>query len=99
MQTLLQRTVELLRVLVAHGQREVEVLLGTCAAVNAAVDVGTDEEPKELLDPECVLMRGLNCIKQLSAELLHIMLLEGLCLSPLEAPQEVACMPRLSLRL
>lgn len=73
--------------MVPDGQGQIQVLLRSGTAMGAAVDVGADEEAEELLDPEGVLMRGLYRIKQFPAELLHIVLLEGLRFRPLKTPE------------
>lgn len=65
----------------------------------SAVDVRADQESKQFLYPEGILVRGFDRIEQFSAKLLDVMLLKGLRIVPLEAPQQILGMTRLSFRL
>ena len=58
--------------------------------MGAAVDIGANDEAEKFLDPKGVLMGKLDRIEQFTAELLDIVLLEGLRFGPLEASQEIA---------
>ena len=67
--------------------------------MRAAINIRTNEEPEKFLNPKGILMGNLNCIEKLSTELLHIVLLESLCLRPLEASQQITSEARLRLCL
>lgn len=65
----------------------------------SAINVRADQESKQFLNPEGILVRGFDCVKQFPAKLLDIVLLKGLCVIPLKAPQQIIGMARLSFRL
>lgn len=55
----------------------------------ATVDVGVHDASEELFNPDSVFMSFFNGFEQHSAELLNVVLLEGIHVVPLKASKEI----------
>lgn len=98
-QTLFNRTVSLLCVLIADGEGDIHEHFFPDWFVFATIDIGMGGSLEKLFDPSSVFMCFLDGFEEFSAKLLNIVLLEGLCIGPLEAFEEITSIRRFVLGL